>query len=122
MVDDSGVPAFIRQCIEIIEKEGLDTVGLYRISGKREDIVKMQEKYDQGIVWLHVRAAVWMCVCVCVCQNYYYSYISTDPNMDINSLGVCVNAVTGTLKSFFKVLPDPLIPEKLLTPLLDIPG
>ena len=37
-------------------------------------------------------------------------------------MDLCVNAITSTLKAFFKLLPDPLIPNELLPELLEIPG
>ena len=33
-----------------------------------------------------------------------------DTNINLHELGVAVHAVTGALKNFFKLLPDPLIP------------
>ena len=51
MVGSDGVPEFIRKCVDFIEHgggKGMDTVGLYRVSGKKDDILALQEKYDQG--------------------------------------------------------------------------
>ena len=49
VVEEDGIPAFIKTCVAIVEREGLDSVGLYRVSGQREDILKIQETYDQGM-------------------------------------------------------------------------
>ena len=49
VVEEDGIPAFIKTCVAIVEREGLDSVGLYRVSGRREDILKIQEMYDRGI-------------------------------------------------------------------------
>lgn len=48
VVDNGGVPLFVRKCVEIIENRGMTAVGLYRISGKKEDILALQDIYDQG--------------------------------------------------------------------------
>ena len=139
------MPALIKACVEIVERDGLDSVGLYRISGKREDILKVQDMYDHGeYPFIHhqlplkISPSSFTNTClVCYPLSLFTpliplpsspslssppSPLPLDPNVDINTLDVCVNAITGILKTFFKVLPDPLIPEKLLTPLLDIPG
>lgn len=47
---------------------------------------------------------------------------SLDPSINLEDLNMCINAVSGVMKAFFKLLPDPLIPESLLPALLDIPG
>lgn len=53
MVETDGVPSFVRKCVEQIEVKGIMIEGIYRVSGKREDCLTLQEKYDQGIyVWL----------------------------------------------------------------------
>ena len=40
--------------------------------------------------------------------------------MDIKPLGVCVNALASGLKSFFKLLPEPLISESVGNQLLTV--
>lgn len=45
------MPDFVRKCVDFIESDGgkgISTVGLYRVSGKKDDILALQEKYDQG--------------------------------------------------------------------------
>ena len=49
-----------------------------------------------------------------------YLYKSTDPNMDIRPLGVCVNALASGLKSFFKLIPESLISESMGNQLLTV--
>ena len=45
-----------------------------------------------------------------------------DPHVELPELGVGVHAVTGALKSFMKLLPDPLIPEAYQKPIHDAMG
>ena len=47
------MPSFVKKCVTIVERDGMNTEGLYRISGKKEDIMILQEKYDQGIIVLY---------------------------------------------------------------------
>ena len=57
IVDQDGIPVFVKVCVSIVEKTGLDSEGLYRVSGKREDIMLLQEKFDQGmlpVIHVHV--------------------------------------------------------------------
>ena len=74
----------------------------------------------QSLMKVSVCVRVRVRVCVCVCIVYYLIYICTDPNMDIRPLGVCVNALASGLKSFFKLLPEPLIPESVSNQLLTV--
>ena len=48
VVESDGVPLLVKKCVQIIEERGLKTEGVYRVSGKKEDIMSLQEKYDQG--------------------------------------------------------------------------
>lgn len=48
MVGADGVPVFVRQCIELIEERGLLMEGIYRVSGKKEACLMLQDKFDQG--------------------------------------------------------------------------
>lgn len=67
--------------------------------------------------------------CTCIVIVYTCSFYLNvpliyflDPSIDLENLNMCINAVSGVMKAFFKLLPDPLIPESLLPALLDIPG
>ena len=61
-----------------------------------------------------------MCVCVFYLNLLLMCFL--DPSINLEDLNMCINAVSGVMKAFFKLLPDPLIPESLLPALLDIPG
>ncbi|XP_077587154.1 rho GTPase-activating protein 5 [Stigmatopora nigra] len=77
------IPHFIEKCVDYIERTGLTTEGLYRVSGNKTDQDNIQKQFDQ------------------------------DPNMDFVTLDVAINAAAGALKAFFADLPDPLIPYSL---------
>lgn len=42
----SKVPYIVRQCIEEVEKRGIDEVGIYRISGVATDIQNLKSVFD----------------------------------------------------------------------------
>lgn len=42
----SKVPYIVRQCIEEVEKRGIDEVGIYRISGVATDIQALKSAFD----------------------------------------------------------------------------
>lgn len=42
----SKVPYIVRQCIEEVEKRGIDEVGIYRISGVATDIQALKSVFD----------------------------------------------------------------------------
>ncbi|XP_064783915.1 rho GTPase-activating protein 5 [Oncorhynchus masou masou] len=77
---DRPIPLFIEKCVDYIERTGLNTEGLYRVSGNKTDQDNIQKQFDQ------------------------------DHSMDLIVMDVAVNAVAGALKAFFADLPDPLIP------------
>ncbi|XP_064809489.1 rho GTPase-activating protein 5-like [Oncorhynchus masou masou] len=80
---DRPIPLFIEKCVDYIERTGLTTEGLYRVSGNKTDQDNIQKQFDQ------------------------------DHSMDLIVMDVAVNAVAGALKAFFSDLPDPLIPYTL---------
>ena len=55
MVESDGVPLLVKKCVHIIEENGLKTEGIYRVSGKKEDIMALQDKYDEGMCNLQVQ-------------------------------------------------------------------
>jgi glucocorticoid receptor DNA-binding factor 1 len=89
---DSPVPDFILKCAQVIEVEGVDTVGIYRLSGKHDDVKLIQEKYEQ------------------------------DHNLDLGSLDLDVTSTSSAMKAFFKMLPDPLIPDNITQEVLTVIG
>ncbi|MCJ8736998.1 hypothetical protein PDJAM_G00018890 [Pangasius djambal] len=80
---DRPIPLFIEKCVDYIERTGLTTEGLYRVSGNKTDQDNIQKQFDQ------------------------------DHSVDFMAMDVAVNAVAGALKAFFADLPDPLIPYSL---------
>lgn len=80
VASDRPIPLFIEKCVDYIEKTGLTTEGLYRVSGNKTDQDNIQKLFDQ------------------------------DHTIDFVAMDIAVNAAAGALKAFFADLPDPLIP------------
>ncbi|KAK9391427.1 breakpoint cluster region protein [Crotalus adamanteus] len=80
----SKVPYIVRQCVEEIERRGMEEVGIYRVSGVATDIQALKAAFD--------------------INNKDVSVMMSE--MD-------VNAIAGTLKLYFRELPEPLFTDEL---------
>ncbi|XP_038144365.1 active breakpoint cluster region-related protein isoform X2 [Cyprinodon tularosa] len=80
----SKVPYIVRQCIEEVEKRGIDEVGIYRISGVATDIQALKQAFDTN---------------------------TKDILMMLSDMDI--NAIAGTLKLYFRELPEPLLTDRL---------
>ncbi|KAL4712458.1 hypothetical protein ACJJTC_007474 [Scirpophaga incertulas] len=85
-----GVPLFVEKCVEFIEREGLASEGLYRVPGNRAHVDMLFSKFHE------------------------------DPNVDMESLDIPVNAVATALKDFFSKKLPPLLDEASMAQLEDI--
>jgi len=47
-MQNTKVPIVIKDCIQEIERRGFDTDGLYRISGKANELLRLKKEFDQG--------------------------------------------------------------------------
>ena len=80
----AGVPLLMHKCIEFIEDDGVDLVGLYRVNGRAKQIDDLILQFDQG------------------CKA-----LVLDPET------FSVQDVSGVLKRFLRALPHPLLTEEL---------
>uniref|UniRef100_A0A8C0ENB3 Rho GTPase activating protein 27 n=1 Tax=Bubo bubo TaxID=30461 RepID=A0A8C0ENB3_BUBBB len=75
------VPRFVLQCIQTVERRGLDIDGLYRVSGNLATVQKLRYKVEH------------------------------DEHLDLDDgRWEDIHVVTGALKLFFRELPEPLVP------------
>ena len=58
--------------MEHIEKNGLDSVGLYRLSGNAASVQKLRCIVEQGGDESGKERTLSVCVCVCVCVCVHY--------------------------------------------------
>ena len=84
--DESAVPLVVYQCIQAIDLFGLDSEGIYRISGNSNHISQLRAQFDHDSSKIDFRDP----------QSFFHD----------------VNSVAGLLKLFFRDLPDPLFTEE----------
>uniref|UniRef100_A0A4W3IH52 BCR activator of RhoGEF and GTPase n=1 Tax=Callorhinchus milii TaxID=7868 RepID=A0A4W3IH52_CALMI len=79
----SKVPYIVRQCVEEIERRGMEEVGIYRVSGVATDIQALKAAFD-----------------------------ANNKDVSIMMSEMDVNAIAGTLKLYFRELPAPLFTDE----------
>lgn len=91
--ENERVPLIVTKCIEEVEKRGLDTEGIYRLSGGSSAVTAVENAFAS---------------------------LSNNPSQDKRELAKLhevmagdINAVTSALKRYLRKLPDPLIPFML---------
>ncbi|KAK7466328.1 Rho GTPase-activating protein [Stygiomarasmius scandens] len=80
--DDVDVPPIMRKCCEAIEKYGLDSQGIYRLSGTTSKVQKLKQLLDKDLDTVDLDSSEW----------------SSD-----------INNVTSVLKMWLRELPEPLM-------------
>lgn len=80
----SKVPYIVRQCVEEIERRGMEEVGIYRVSGVATDIQSLKMAFD-----------------------------TNNKDVSVMMSEMDVNAIAGTLKLYFRELPEPLFTDEL---------
>ncbi|XP_028400755.1 active breakpoint cluster region-related protein-like [Dendronephthya gigantea] len=82
--EKSEIPLVVIACCNEIERRGIDELGIYRVSGVSSDVRRLKEKFDEN-------------------SQEALVYISEAD----------IHAVAGTLKQYFRELPDPLFTANL---------
>ena len=59
--DERPIPVFVEQCAQLIEENGIRQKGIYRVSGKKDDILDLHAKFDDG------KCTILCVVCMCMC-------------------------------------------------------
>ncbi|XP_057212546.1 PH_BCR_vertebrate and RhoGAP_Bcr domain-containing protein [Triplophysa rosa] len=82
--EHAKVPLIVRQCVEEIERRGMEEVGIYRVSGVATDIQGLKAAFD-----------------------------ANNKDVSVMMSEMDVNAIAGTLKLYFRELPEPLFTDEL---------
>lgn len=102
------VPRFVRLCTEAVERRGLDTDGIYRVSGNLAVIQKLRFRVN------HERA-------VTTDGRYMFpSELVQEEKINLDeSEWEDIHVITGALKLFFRELPEPLVPYGFFTDIVE---
>ncbi|KAK2873593.1 hypothetical protein FQN49_002259 [Arthroderma sp. PD_2] len=88
-IEKAVIPSVVTRCIEEVELRGMDVEGIYRKSGGSSQVQIIREGFERS-----------------------RDYDISDPDLDIN-------AITSTLKQYFRMLPTPLVTYPVYDMLLD---
>ncbi|KAM9814133.1 rho GTPase-activating protein 15 [Neosynchiropus ocellatus] len=106
--EKSAVPRFVRMCTETVERRGLDTDGIYRVSGNLAVIQKLRFLVN------HERA-------VTTDGRYMFpAELVQEEKLNLDeSEWEDIHVITGALKLFFRELPEPLVPYGFFTDIVE---
>uniref|UniRef100_A0A8C5B9R5 Rho GTPase activating protein 9 n=1 Tax=Gadus morhua TaxID=8049 RepID=A0A8C5B9R5_GADMO len=104
----SAVPRFVRLCTEAVERRGLQTDGIYRVSGNLAVIQKLRFMVN------HERA-------VTTDGRYMFpEELIREEKLNLDqSEWEDIHVITGALKLFFRELPEPLVPYGFYTDIIE---
>lgn len=116
----SKIPLIVRQCVEEIERRGLEEVGIYRVSGVATDIQALKAAFDSSEFSLNLKKGFDKCgeTNTAGSEDILFSdfcLICSTDNKDVSVMmrEMDVNAIAGTLKLYFRELPEPLFTDEL---------
>lgn len=91
--DQSPVPSVVYQCIQAVEQFGLDSEGIYRVSGNANQLQQLRAQFDNNAASVDFR----------VPDAFFHD----------------VNNPANLLKMFLRELPDPLLPKQSYQDFMD---
>lgn len=73
--DKDEIPIFLIKCVEFIEKEGLDSEGIYRVPGSRAHVDMLFQRFEDGKLAIRIYIAIRIyCVYIWIILFYRYQY------------------------------------------------
>ncbi|XP_048878199.1 rho GTPase-activating protein 15 isoform X3 [Brienomyrus brachyistius] len=102
--EKTAVPRFVKMCTEAVERRGLETDGIYRVSGNLAVIQKLRFTVN------HERA-------VSTDGRFLFPEgLVQEEKLNLDHIQwEDIHVITGALKLFFRELPEPLVPYSLFT-------
>jgi hypothetical protein len=104
--DNVEVPAIVQKCCQAIEKHGMQTQGIYRISGTTSKVANLRQRLDKGSLVPSVRHYH-----ACSEREYFADLEAVD--LDAPEWSGDIHIVTSVLKMWLRDLPDPLLTYNL---------
>lgn len=109
--DNVEVPPIMLKCCQAIEKYGLFSQGVYRVSGMTSKVASLKAKLDRGTSDLKISQSITLIYIFCIDLD------SVD--LDLPEWSEDINCVTGVLKMWLRELPDPLLTAALHLSFID---
>ncbi len=109
--DDVDVPLILKKCCDAIERHGIDSHGLYRVSGTTSKVATLKQKLDKGHSSPSHSVVLQGLKCVALDLD------SVD--LDSNEWTSDINNVTSVIKMWLRELPNPLITASLQAGFMD---
>eukprot|EP01094_Clydonella_sp_ATCC50884_P000832 TRINITY_DN1061_c1_g2_i1.p1 TRINITY_DN1061_c1_g2~~TRINITY_DN1061_c1_g2_i1.p1 ORF type:complete len:516 (+),score=135.94 TRINITY_DN1061_c1_g2_i1:138-1550(+) len=88
--EGSEVPMVVARCVQDIQKRGLETEGIFRISGTKDSVQRLREAFDRG------------------------------EGEELILSDYSIHAVAGMLKQYLGALPEPLLTFQLTEKFIDL--
>lgn len=98
--DTVEIPAIMDKCCAAIEKYGITSQGIYRISGTMNKVQKLKERLDRG-------KSAWPTMLTLIEYSLFPDFDSV--NLDAEEWSADINNVSSVLKLWLRELPDPLL-------------
>uniref|UniRef100_H2YZ17 Beta-chimaerin n=1 Tax=Ciona savignyi TaxID=51511 RepID=H2YZ17_CIOSA len=100
-------PIVVDMCISEIEKRGMDSEGIYRVSGSHDEIIELKAAFDQR--------KFHQLICTSKFDRIIFSLIlpflvGSEVNLTAYE---DVNTIAGALKLYLRELPVPILPYRL---------
>lgn len=99
--DNVEVPTTVTKCCQAIEKYGMQTQGIYRISGTTSKVANLRQRLDKGLLVPSVKHHH-------ACSNVSNSDLEA-VDLDAPEWSGDIHNVTSVLKMWLRELPDPLL-------------
>lgn len=86
------MPYIVRQCVEEIERRGMEEVGIYRVSGVATDIQALKAAFDvsecqpqrvRAEIWVASSCSLLLCTLSLHPGMYYYLFVCEEDFMDL---------------------------------------
>ena len=109
--EGSNVPRFLVRFMEHIEKEGLDVVGIYRLSGNAASVTKLRYQVDQGMVMSlynsvsKYKYAHVLIIMISICNKPVLETCTWTVHSSVSTycLSVCMNVTVKYMKLYVHV-------------------
>ena len=56
--NERPIPVYVEQCAQLIEENGITQLGIYRVSGKKDDVLNLHAKFDDGKIQYRIIARI----------------------------------------------------------------